>query len=126
MVAPARTKKSNDFTGRQAAELAAKAAAEQKIKAEEMSMMTATQEQEFADTIQDMTVTPGSPTVIDEVLEIGVILADDSVVVRVAEHVENMTYGHGNTYSFVAGGKYKVPRAVAERLEELGLLYERL
>ena len=126
MAAPARTKASNDFTGRQAAKLSAEAAAEQKVKAAEMAMMTAQQEQEFEDTIQDMTVSPHNPTVLDDVVEMGVVLADDSVVVRLAEDVENMTYGYGNNYSFVAGGKYKVPRPVAERLEELGLLYERL
>jgi hypothetical protein len=126
MAAPARTKQSNDFTGRQAAELAAKAAEEQKAKAAEMAMMTATQEKEFEDTIQDMTNRPESPTIIDEVLEVGVALADNTTVVRVAEDIENMTYGHGNSYTFKAGGKYKVPMAVADRLQELGLLYERL
>jgi hypothetical protein len=122
----ARTKKSNDFTGRQAANLAAQASEEKKQAAQNMAMITAEKEQKFADEIKDMTVTPSEPTIVDEVVEIGVELADNSVVVRLAEDVENMTYGHGNTYNFVAGGKYKVPKYVAERLEELGLLYERL
>jgi hypothetical protein len=119
-------KRSNDFTGRQAAELAAKAAVEQKIKAEEIAMITAQQKQEFDDSIHDMTVTPERPTVLDEVVEIGVTMGDGSVVVRVAEDVDNMTYGHGNNYKFQAGGKYRVPQGVADRLGELGLLYERL
>jgi hypothetical protein len=59
-------------------------------------------------------------------VELGVLMADDSVVVRVAEDVDNMTFGYGNTYHFKAGGKYKVPTGVAERLQDLGLLYERL
>jgi hypothetical protein len=120
------TKKSNDFTGRQAAELADKAAKERDSRAEEMAMMTAQQNKDFEETIQDMTESPNSPTVIDEVLEVGVVLSDNSVVIRMAETVENMTYGTGNTYSFKAGGKYKVPRPVAARLKDLGLLYERL
>jgi hypothetical protein len=120
------TKASNDFTGRQAAALAKKAAAEQQQKAAEMAMITAQEAQEFEDSVFDMTDRPEAPVLIDEVVEIGVVLADDSVVVRVAEDVENMTYGHGNTYSFKAGGKYKVPSAVAARLGSLGLLYERL
>jgi hypothetical protein len=45
------------------------------------------------------------------------------VVVRVSETIENMTVGHGNTYHFKAGGKYLVPKDVADRLEELGLLW---
>jgi len=126
MDAPIRTtKKSNDFTGRQAAELAAKAVEEQRASAERMSLMTAQQEQEFEETVHDMT-RPSSPALVDEVVEIGVVLADDTVVVRVAENIDNMTYGHDNHYTFKAGGKYKVPRGVAERLSALGLLYERL
>ena len=123
---PRTTKKQNDFTGRQAAELAAEAAEEQKQKAEQMAMMTAQKEQEFSDSVFDVTQTPAAPTVIDEVVEVGVEMADDSIVVRVAEDVENMTYGYGNTYEFKAGGKYRVPKGVADRLQSLGLLYERL
>ena len=122
----ASTKRSNDFTGRQAAQLAAEASAAQKLKSEEMSMITAQKEQEFEETIQDMTKTPSSPTIVDEVIEVGVTMGDGSIVVRLAEDVEHMTYGHGNDYSFKAGGKYRVPQAVADRLEELGLLYARL
>ena len=123
---PRTTKKQNDFTGRQAAELAAEAAEEQKQKAEQMAMMTAQKEQEFSESVFDVTQTPAAPTVIDEVVEVGVEMADDTIVVRVAEDVENMTYGYGNNYEFKAGGKYRVPRGVADRLQSLGLLYERL
>ena len=123
---PRSTKKQNDFTGRQAAELAAEKAEEQKEAAEQMAMMTATKEREFEESVFDATQNPASPTVIDEVVEVGVALADESIVVRVAEDIENMTFGYGNTYSFQAGGKYKVPNGVAQRLESLGLLYERL
>jgi hypothetical protein len=125
-VAAPRRKASNDFTGRQAAELAAEAAEEQKQKAEQMAMMTATKEREFEDSVFDVTAQPQAPTVIDEVVEVGVELADNTIVIRVAEDIENMTYGYGNTYSFKAGGKYKVPVGVADRLQSLGLLYERL
>ena len=119
-------KKSNDFTGKQAAELSAKAAEEKAQAAERMATMTAEKQQRFEDEVQNMTVTPQRPTVVDEVVEIGVVLADDSMVVRVAEDIENMTFGYGNTYTFKAGGKYKVPKNVADRLQTLGLLYERL
>lgn len=122
----ARTKKQNDFTGQQAEKLAAEAKAEKQLKAEEMSMMTAQKEREHEDQVQDMTVNPAAPTIVDEVVEVGVAMADNTVVVRVAEDVENMTYGHGNNYTFKAGGKYKIPQPVADRLQSLGLLYERL
>ena len=126
MASQTRSKKQNDFTGRQAAELQAQVAEEQKAKAAEMSMMTAEAERKFEDEVLDMTQQPSAPTVVDEVVEIGVEMADHSVVVRLAEDVENMTYGHGSTYTFKAGGKYKVPKPVADRLQSLGLLYERL
>lgn len=123
---PPRTKASNDFTGRQAAQLAADTVEQRKQAAAQMAMITETEKQEFEDTIFDMTERPDAPTIVDEVIEVGVGLADGSVVVRVAEDVDNMTYGYGNNYKFTAGGKYKVPRGVADRLQTLGLLYERL
>lgn len=118
-------KKAGDFTGRQAENLAAEAAQEKTERAKEMAMMTAEAEREVEETVQDMTVQPSAPTIVDEVVEVGVVLADDSIVVRMAETVENMTFGHGNHYHLEAGRKYKLPRAVAERLQSLGLLYER-
>ena len=123
---PPRTKTSNDFTGRQAAQLAADVAEERKQTAENLAMVTAEKQQEFDNTVFDVTERPEAPTIIDEVIEVGVGMVDGSVVVRVTEDVENMTYGYGNTYHFKAGGKYKVPRGVADRLGDLGLLYERL
>lgn len=120
------TKKSNDYTGRQAEKLAAEKAEEKATRAKEMAMITAEEQREFDEQVHDLTVTPDAPTIVDDVVEIGVVMADDSVVVRVAEDVENMTFGYGNTYSFKAGGKYKVPVGVSDRLADLGLLYERL
>ncbi len=125
MAAPTR-KNSNDIKGRQAAELAAKHAEEQKTKAKEMSMMTAEAEREFEEQIIDTTAKGPEPVVLDEVVEVGVELADDTVVVRVAEDIDRVTFGYGNTYDFKAGGKYRVPKALADRLQSLGLLYERL
>ena len=123
---PRSNKKQNDFTGRQAAELAAQKAEEQKEAAEQMAMMTATKEKEFEESVFDATQNPQAPTVIDEVVEVGVEMADNTVVIRAAEDVENMTFGYGNNYTFKAGGKYRVPKGVADRLQSLGLLYERL
>lgn len=117
------TKKSGDFTGRQAQAEAAKAAEEKRARAEQISMQTAEEQREFDESVFDMTQNPAKPSVVDEVVPVGVETADDSVVVRVAEDIENMTYGHRNNYSFKAGGKYKVPKAVAERLESLGLVW---
>jgi hypothetical protein len=116
-------KKQNDFTGRQAAEQAAKAAETKKARAEEISMRTAAEQREFDENVFDVTQNAQAPVVLDEVVEVGVKTADDSVVVRVAEDIDNMTVGYRNNYTFKAGGKYKVPQAVADRLENLGLLW---
>lgn len=116
------TKKQGDFTGRQAAAQAAKAAADKKARDEEIAMITAQEQKDFEDAVFDVT-DPSHPTIVDEVVEVGVHMADDSVVVRVAEDIDNMTFGYKNTFSFKAGGKYQVPKAVADRLESLGLLW---
>lgn len=116
------TKKQNDFTGRQAQAVAAQAAEEKRIRDEQAAAAKAEEVREFQETVLDVT-RPNNPVVIDDVVEIGVQMENDSVIVRVSETIENMTVGHGNTYHFKAGGKYQVPREVAERLEELGLLW---
>lgn len=117
------TKKAGDFTGRQAAAEAAKAAEEKKARQDEIAMRTAEEQREFDESVFDVTQNPAEPTVVDEVVPVGVETADDSVVVRVAEDIDNMTYGYRNNYTFKAGGKYKVPKALAERLESLGLIW---
>lgn len=117
--------KVTDVTGRQREE-AVKANAEAlAARAGEMSMATAVQDYKDATEVVDMTV-PSTPTVIDEVESVGVSLADDTTVIRVAEDIEMMTIGAGNNYSFRAGKKYKVDKAVANHLKEKGYLYDRL
>lgn len=117
------TKKQGDFTGRQAAAVAA-AAAEEKKKKDQAAVDAVEQERrEFSNAVFDVTGDPAKPTVVDEVVEVGVEMADNSVIVRVAEDIDNMTVGYRNTYTFKAGGKYQVPKVVAERLDQLGLLY---
>jgi uncharacterized protein (DUF934 family) len=88
----------------------------------------ATRVQEFKDEteVTDLTANPSNPTIIDEVESVGVSLADDQVVIRVAETLEMMAFGAGNFYSFVAGKKYKVSKDLARHLEEKGYLSNRL
>jgi hypothetical protein len=117
------TKKQGDFTGRQAQEQAAKAAQDKKTRDAEIAMINAQEKAEFEQAVFDVTGDPSHPIVIDEVVEVGVEMANDTVVVRVAEDIDNMTVGYKNTYTFKAGGKYQVPRIVADRLEKLGLLW---
>jgi hypothetical protein len=117
--------KVTDVTGRQReAQIQANAEA-LAARAGEISMATVEKEYRDATEVVDMT-TPSVPTIIDEVENLGVSLADDTVIVRVAEDIEMMTIGAGNHYSFQTGKKYKVSQAVANHLKEKGYLYDRL
>lgn len=118
--------KVTDVTGRQR-EAQVKAAAEQQAaRASEISMATATQAYQDEVEVTDLTSNLSSPTVIDEVESVGVSLADDQVVIRVVEDLDQMTFGAGNYYSFKAGKKYKVSKDLARHLEEKGYVSNRL
>lgn len=118
--------KVTDVTGRaREAQIAANAEA-LAARAGEMSMATASQTYKNETEVTDLTEPTRTATVIDEIESVGVSLADDSVVVRVAENIDMMTIGAGNHYSFETGKKYKVTKAVAEHLKEKGYLYDRL
>lgn len=117
--------KVTDVTGRQREKLIKDNAEELTRKAQEMSLASAVEAQKMETEITDLTENPGKATVIDEIEDLGVTTADDSVVIRVAENLDFVTIGAGNHYSFEAGKKYKVPANVAQHLKEKGYLYER-
>ena len=118
--------KVSDVTGRQREEQIKAVAEQQAARANEISMATRTQEYKDEVEVTDVTTNPAAPTIIDEVESVGVSLADDSVVVRIAEDIDQMVFGAGNFYSFKAGKKYKVSKALSIQLEEKGYLSSRL
>lgn len=61
----------------------------------------------------------------DEVEEVGAPVNTDEmpVVIRAKETIENMTFGVENHYSFQEGRQYKVPKRVADHMEEKGLIW---
>lgn len=115
--------KATDFTGRQREALAKQYAEEQAERAEEMSLATAEAKIKLETEVIDATK-PSRPTtvIVDEVKRAASKSDKDTVVIRVAEDLENMTLGAGKNYSFRAGQKYEVTRAVAKHLEEKGYL----
>lgn len=117
--------KVTDVTGRQREEMIKANAEALAERANSMSMATAEAQAKLETEVIDLT-TPHNPTVIDEVEVVGVDLADDMRVIRVAEDLDFVTIGAGNHYSFKAGQKYKVPSHVATHLQEKGYLYDRL
>ena len=124
-MAQARTAKpkQSDFTGRQRDDLAAKATEEQNERRAQVSMATQATQKEFDDNVHDPRK-PDNPVIVDEVVAVGVESEESpSVVIRVNEDIDEMTFGYGNTFTMKAGGKYQVPREVADHLEGLGLVW---
>jgi hypothetical protein len=118
--------KVTDVTGRQREEQMKAHAEELAQRAGEMSMASAAAAAKLETEVLDLTEPNKPATVIDEVESVGVTLADDTQVIRLAEDLEFVTIGVGNHYSFKAGQKYKVAKHVAQHLQEKGYLYERL
>ena len=115
-----------DTTGR-AAEQAAKArAAELSARQDEISLSRQLEAESLANDIFDPQ-TPDQPILIDEVVEVGVALNEDRVVIRTLADIEQMTFGVVNgtpqEYNFKAGVRYTVPRHLANYLQGLGYLW---
>ena len=113
--------KVTDFTGRQKEALQKQYAEEQSKAAEAMYLATAEAKIKLETEVIDATE-PDRATVIVEDIKNVATEDDDTVVIRVVQDIESMTLGVGNTYSFKAGQKYKVTKAVAIHLEEKGYL----
>ena len=66
---------------------------------------------------------PEAPLVLDEIEDVGVSVANDTVIIRTITDIDEMTYGVGNSYSFKSGVKYRVPTGLASYLENLGYIW---
>ena len=111
--------KPTDVTGRAREEALAANAEVLAQRAGEMSMATAAAQAQL-DQVIDATVPDRQVVIVDETITVG--SQNDAVEVRVVEDIENMTLGAGNNYSFKAGQKYSVTKAVAQHLKEKGYL----
>lgn len=90
-------------------------------RAAEMSMASAQAKAKLETEVIDATVPDRQTVIVDEPVTVGTV-TDDSVEIRVVADIESMTLGAGNYYSFKAGQKYKVTKAVAQHLKEKGYL----
>jgi hypothetical protein len=113
--------KPSDATGVARARALKDNADEVQRRADEITLASATEAKRLATEVFDPKVN-AAPIIIDEVEELGVGLADDTVIVRTIANIEGMTYGYGNVYNFTAGVKYRVPREVADALTDLGYI----
>lgn len=116
--------KPQDYTGRQKAKLEKEHAEELAKRSQEMAIAAQVEAERVQTEVIDVTEKPEAPTVIvDSVEEVGVVLADDTQIIRVNEDIIDMTFGAGNLYTFEQGKKYKVSRELASWLEEKGYLW---
>ena len=112
-----------DMTGRAAEDAAKRNAAELAARKDEISISRQQEEISLANDVFDPKK-PDAPLVIDEIENVGVKLANDTVVIRTISDIEDMTYGVGNMYTFKQGVKYRVPRDLADYLERLGYVWQ--
>jgi hypothetical protein len=115
-------KRAADFTGRKAEELAAKHAEEQAARAQQVAMVTAAAVAENAEVV-DYSGDPFEVVGTDDETGEPIVVDRPSRKVRLNTTIEMLTFGHGNHYDFEEGREYTVPAALAEHLEEKGLLW---
>lgn len=114
---PATQKRAGDVTGRKSEQLAEENADELARRKDELSTIAQAVAAENGEVV-DLTA-PQAVEVPDEPAE----ALPPTVVIRVNETIEDMTFGVGNHYTFEKGKRYRVPRTLAEHLEEKGLLW---
>lgn len=110
-----------DATGRAAEQVAKKNAKALKAREEEISLLNQAEAESIANDVFDPK--HQETLVLDEIENIGVNLADSSVIIRTIVDIDDMTFGVGNTYTFKAGKKYRVSAALANYLENLGYIW---
>lgn len=109
----------NDVTGRKRDELVKENIEALNQRAGEMSMVNAQAKAELEEAI-DATVPNRQTVIVDSVVH--TTEDADKVEIRVIADLDSMTLGAGNYYSFKAGQKYTVTKAVALHLKEKGYL----
>lgn len=69
--------------------------------------------------IQEAKATRGKTAVVERTQD----YLQEKVIIRVNADLENVTLGYGNVVDFKEGNRYRVPRWVAEHLDEKGLVW---
>ena len=111
-----------DATGKAAEQATKKNAEALKKRKEEISIATQLETESLEKDVFDPKK-PDAPLVLDEIENVGVSTAGDMVIIRTITDIEDMSYGVGNTFTFKAGVKYRVPRSLADYLEQLGYIW---
>ena len=111
-----------DATGRAAEQAAKKNAKALQDRKDEISIAAQVEAETLETNVFDPT-NAAAPIVLDEIENVGVSTANNSVIIRTITDIDDMTYGVGNTLSFKAGVKYRVSPDLANYLEELGYIW---
>lgn len=121
------TRKSpGDFTGRMTEQATKEAQEELKARADQIAMAQSVEMEIIETDVFDPT--SGDSLGKFEVVEMELMSPatgkkeSDMVIIRVIEDIDDMVYGVGNHYSFKAGQKYKVPKFLAQHLDDCGYL----
>jgi len=115
--------KPTDTTGRMREEAQAKLVQELQEKAEASAVANAEAKIKLENEVIDATKPNKTEVIVDEPIVVNNKKnGEETVIIRVVEDVENMTFGAGNYYSFKAGQKYEVNIKLARRLQSLGYL----
>jgi hypothetical protein len=119
-------KNPGDTTGIQAERNAARAKAEREAQAAERERITTLASLTESDdpVIDAEPVDLTSEIIVDEVSLAGEISVEEaSTIIRVNDDLPSVTIGAGNIYSFERGKRYRVPKYVAEHLDEKGYVH---
>lgn len=111
-----------DATGRAAEQAAKKNQEALKKRKDEISIASQIEAESLENNVFDPKK-PDAPLVLDDIENVGVSTTNEYVVVRTITDIEEMTYGVGNHYTFKAGVKYRVPKGLANYLEQLGYIW---
>ena len=115
-----------DSTGRAAEDAAKRNAAQLQARQEEISISRQAEAISLENDVFDPK-NPSQPLLIDEIEEVGVSVNNDKVIIRTHHDIEDMTFGVVNgtpqNFTFKAGVRYSVPRALAQYLEQLGYVW---
>ena len=111
-----------DATGRAAEQAAKKNAKALQDRKDEISIAAQVEAETLENNVFDPT-NATAPIVLDEIENVGVTIANNSVVIRTVTDIDDMTYGVGNHLSFKAGVKYRVSPDLANYLEDLGYIW---
>jgi hypothetical protein len=127
---PAR-KAPGDFTGNNAAKLAAERDAVLKERADELTTIVQTELEQNDDVIDAVPLTGDAPVIVDPIEEPSpsqVVIVEEeeepTEIVRLAEDIPQMTVGR-NIYDFEAGKRYRLPKHVVDVLRYKEKLYLR-